>query len=134
MPTFVGKDRYEFLNLLGTMSTRKMGYWMAIALLVGATSCVSKKKYLEAENGRLDALQREATLRSQLVDCRDEGDLLSGQVAQLKRDTANMRRDIRSYQEMLSTDNQSVAGDDRRAERKGSTDSGERQRCLDGLQ
>lgn len=76
---------------------------MAIALLVGATSCVSKKKYLEAENGRLDALQREATLRSQLVDCRDEGDLLSGQVAQLKRDTANMRRDIRSYQEMLST-------------------------------
>ena len=85
------------------MSTRKMGYWMAIALLVGATSCVSKKKYLEAENGRLDALQREATLRSQLVDCRDEGDLLSGQVAQLKRDTANMWRDIRSYQEMLST-------------------------------
>ena len=31
-------------------------------------------------------------------------------------------------------DNQSVAGDDRRAERKGSADSGERQRCLDGLQ
>lgn len=83
--------------------SRKLGYWLAMALLVGTTSCVSKKKYLEAENGRLDALQREASLRSQLVDCRDEGDWLSGLVAQLKRDTANMRRNIRNYQEMLST-------------------------------
>ena len=83
--------------------SRKLGYWLAMALLVGTTSCVSKKKYLEAENGRLDALQREASLRSQLVDCRDEGDRLSGLVAQLKRDTANMRRNIRNYQEMLST-------------------------------
>lgn len=83
--------------------SRKLGYWLAMALLVGTTSCVSKKKYLEAENGRLDALQRKASLRSQLVDCRDEGDRLSGLVAQLKRDTANMRRNIRNYQEMLST-------------------------------
>lgn len=83
--------------------SRKLGYWLAMALLVGTTSCVSKKKYLEAENGRLDALQREASLRSQLVDCRDEGDRLSGLIAQLKRDTANMRRNIRNYQEMLST-------------------------------
>lgn len=83
--------------------SRKLGYWLVMALLVGTTSCVSKKKYLEAENGRLDALQREASLRSQLVDCRDEGDRLSGLVAQLKRDTANMRRNIRNYQEMLST-------------------------------
>lgn len=83
--------------------SRKLVYWLAMALLVGTTSCVSKKKYLEAENGRLDALQREASLRSQLVDCRDEGDRLSGLVAQLKRDTANMRRNIRNYQEMLST-------------------------------
>lgn len=83
--------------------SRKLGYWLVMALLVGTTSCVSKKKYLEAENGRLDALQREASLRSQLVDCRDEGDRLSGLIAQLKRDTANMRRNIRNYQEMLST-------------------------------
>lgn len=83
--------------------SRKLGYWLVMALLVGTTSCVSKKKYLEAENGRLGALQREASLRSQLVDCRDEGDRLSGLVAQLKRDTANMRRNIRNYQEMLST-------------------------------
>lgn len=81
---------------------RKLGYYAAIVLLLGTTSCVSKKKYLEAENGRLDALKREEALKRQLVDCRDENDELSAQVAQLKRDTADMRRNIRSYREMLS--------------------------------
>ena len=82
---------------------KKYGCFGAVLLLLGSTSCVTKKKYLLAENGRLEALQREETLKKQLVDCRDENDQLSARLTQLMRDTADMRRNIRSYREMLNT-------------------------------
>lgn len=82
---------------------KKYGCFVAVLLLLGSTSCVTKKKYLLAENGRLEALQREETLKKQLVDCRDENDQLSARLTQLMRDTADMRRIIRSYREMLNT-------------------------------
>lgn len=82
---------------------KKYGCFVAVLLLLGSTSCVTKKKYLLAENGRLEALQREETLKKQLVDCRDENDQLSARLTQLMRDTADMRRNIRSYREMLNT-------------------------------
>ncbi|MCI7708062.1 MAG: OmpA family protein [Bacteroidales bacterium] len=82
---------------------KKYGCFVAVLLLLGSTSCVTKKKYLLAENGRLEALQREETVKKQLVDCRDENDQLSARLTQLMRDTADMRRNIRSYREMLNT-------------------------------
>lgn len=82
---------------------KKFGCFVAVLLLLSSTSCVTKKKYLIAENGRLEALQREETLKKQLVDCRDENDQLSARLSQLMRDTADMRRNIRSYREMLNT-------------------------------
>lgn len=82
---------------------KKFGCFVAVLLLLSSTSCVTKKKYLIAENGRLEALQREETLKKQLVDCRDENDQLSARLSQLMRDTADMRRNIRSYCEMLNT-------------------------------
>lgn len=82
---------------------KKFGCFVAVLLLLSSTSCVAKKKYLIAENGRLEALQREETLKKQLVDCRDENDQLSARLSQLMRDTADMRRNIRSYREMLNT-------------------------------
>lgn len=82
---------------------KKFGCFVAVLLLISSTSCVTKKKYLIAENGRLEALQREETLKKQLVDCRDENDQLSARLSQLMRDTADMRRNIRSYREMLNT-------------------------------
>lgn len=82
---------------------KKFGCFVAVLLLLSSTSCVTKKKYLIAENGRLEALQREETLKKQLVDCRDENDQLSARLSQLIRDTADMRRNIRSYREMLNT-------------------------------
>ena len=82
---------------------KKYGCFVAVLLLLGSTSCVTKKKYLLAEFGRLEALQREETLKKQLVDCRDENDQLSARLTQLMRDTADMRRNIRSYREMLNT-------------------------------
>ena len=82
---------------------KKFGCFVAVLLVLSSTSCVTKKKYLIAENGRLEALQREETLKKQLVDCRDENDQLSARLSQLMRDTADMRRNIRSYREMLNT-------------------------------
>ena len=82
---------------------KKFGCFVAVLLLLSSTSCVTKKKYLIAENGRLEALQREETLKKQLVDCRDENDQLSARLSQLMRDAADMRRNIRSYREMLNT-------------------------------
>ena len=68
------------------MHKRTLGYVAAILLLMGTTSCVTKKKYLLAENGRLDALKREA---------------LAARIAELERDTAELGRTVRNYREML---------------------------------
>ena len=74
----------------------------ASALLV-CTSCVTKKKYLLAENGRLEAIARGDDLQNQLVNCRDNNDELTSRLAALERDTARMGKNIRNYQNMLNT-------------------------------
>ena len=51
--------------------------FMAVSALLICTSCVTKKKYLEAENGRLEAIGRGNALQEQLVDCKDAGDKLN---------------------------------------------------------
>ena len=48
-------------------------YVAACALLV-CTSCVTKKKYMIAENGRLEAVGRGDALKEELVNCKDEAD------------------------------------------------------------
>ena len=80
----------------------KINSLVVVLLLLSSTSCVTKKKYLLAENGRLDALQREEVLKQKLSDCQDENDKLSERIAQLKSDTADMGRNIRSYRTMLN--------------------------------
>lgn len=73
------------------------------ALLVCSTSCVTKKKYLLAETGRLEAIARGDDLQNQLVNCRDNNDELTSRLAHLQEDTARMGKNIRSYQTMLSS-------------------------------
>lgn len=74
------------------------------ALLAGASSsCVSKKKFQLAENGRLEAIGRSEALKEELVRCKDENDELHNRIATLVRDTATMGRDIRNYQDMLDS-------------------------------
>lgn len=73
------------------------------SLLLAGTSCVSKKKYLEAENGRIEAEKEAKNLRERLIGCQDESDRLVNQVAALAKDTALLRRDIRNYKTMLNT-------------------------------
>lgn len=76
---------------------------VSVSLLLAGTSCVSKKKYLEAENGRIEAEKEAKNLRERLIGCQDESDRLVNQVAALAKDTALLRRDIRNYKTMLNT-------------------------------
>ena len=76
---------------------------VSASLLLSGTSCVSKKKYLEAENGRIEAEKEAKNLRERLIGCQDESDRLVNQVAALAKDTALLRRDIRNYKTMLNT-------------------------------
>lgn len=81
---------------------KKVLFIAASALLV-CTSCVTKKKYLLAENGRLEAIARGDELQNQLVNCRDDNDDLNSRLSSLERDTTRMGKNIRNYQSMLST-------------------------------
>ena len=76
--------------------------FVAVSALLICTSCVTKKKYLLAENGRLEAIARGDDLQNQLVNCRDNNGLTS-RLSVLERDTTRMGKDIRNYQSMLST-------------------------------
>lgn len=76
---------------------------VAVSALLVCTSCVTKKKYLLAENGRLEALSRGDNLQDLLAGCRDGNDQLSARITGLERDTARMGKNIRSYQGMLSS-------------------------------
>lgn len=77
-------------------------YVAAFALLV-CTSCVTKKKYMIAENGRLEAVGRGDALKEELVNCKDEADRQTARIADLLRDTTELGRTVRNYQTMLNT-------------------------------
>ena len=59
----------------------------ALCLLIAVTSCVSKKKYMVAENGRLAALSRERVLNRNLGQQKDEIAKLKQQITDLMSDT-----------------------------------------------
>ena len=71
---------------------------VAVSALLVCTSCVTKKKYLLAENGRLEAIARGDDLQNQLVNCRDNNDGLTSRLTALERDTTRMGKNIRNYQ------------------------------------
>lgn len=77
--------------------------YMTAATLLACTSCVSKKKYVEAENGRLEAIGRGNALKEELVSTKDLNDQLSTRLSGLLRDTAELGRSIRRYETLLNT-------------------------------
>lgn len=72
------------------------------AAFLACTSCVSKKKYLEAENGRLEAIGRGNALKEELVSAKNANDQLSTRLSGLLRDTAELGRSIRRYETLLN--------------------------------
>ncbi|WP_102406447.1 OmpA/MotB family protein [Parabacteroides bouchesdurhonensis] len=81
----------------------KKTFCIVASMLLVCTSCVTKKKYILAENGRLEAIGRAEELKEQLGKCGDDNNQLSVRLDALLRDTANMGRNIRNYQTMLNT-------------------------------
>ncbi len=73
----------------------------ALCLLIAVTSCVSKKKYMVAENGRLAALRRERGLNRNLGQQKDEIAKLKQQITDLMSDTTRLGQAIRDYRKSL---------------------------------
>lgn len=73
----------------------------ALCLLIAVTSCVSKKKYMVAENGRLAALSRERVLNRNLGQQKDEIAKLKQQITYLMSDTTRLGQAIRDYRKSL---------------------------------
>ena len=73
----------------------------ALCLLIAVTSCVSKKKYMVAENGRLAALSRERVLNRNLGQQKDENAKLKQQITDLMSDTTRLGQAIRDYRKSL---------------------------------
>lgn len=81
----------------------KKTVYLAACLLLLLASCVSKKKYLLAEGGRLDALERERILKEELTNSNNTIDQLTARLNGLLRDTAQLGSDIRNYKQLLSS-------------------------------
>ena len=81
---------------------RKILYGGVIILIL-CTSCVTKKKYLLAENGRLDALNLIDVLNDNLGKCEDENDRQSARIRGLLTDTTELGKSLRYCQSMLSS-------------------------------
>ena len=69
-------------------------------LLLVTTSCVTKKKYLIAEDGRIQAIQRGNNLNDKLGNCLDENFELNKRIDALLKDTASLGRSIRNYESL----------------------------------
>ena len=72
-----------------------------LCLLVAVSSCVSKKKYMIAENGRTAGLERERTLTKNLNQLKDETAKQKKQIEGLLGDTTRMGDAIREYRKSL---------------------------------
>ena len=73
----------------------------ALCLFVTVTSCVPKKKFTLAENGRLAALSREKALNKDLDQLQQENAGLKKRIARLEGDTARLGQNVREYRESL---------------------------------
>jgi len=74
-----------------------------VIILIMCTSCVTKQKFLLAENGRLEALNRIDFLSENLEKCSDENVKLAMQLQSLETDATELRRSLRNCQETLSS-------------------------------
>ena len=97
------------------MNMKKTTLFALATLSLCATSCVTKKTYLAAENGRVAALVSADSLQDLLNGCRNDNRMLDKNLQQkeadisqlqketerLERDTTLMGNNIRQYQSIL---------------------------------
>jgi len=77
---------------------KKITLFTLLTLLL-CTSCVTKKKFMQAE---MAATISKDSLQGLLTDCRNTGNQMSVQIKKLMRDTTKMGNSIRQYQSMLN--------------------------------
>ena len=80
---------------------KKITLFTFLTLLL-CTSCVTKKKFMIAETGRLAALSSKDSVQGLLDKCRNTGNQMSAQIRKLLRDTTQMGNSIRQYQSILN--------------------------------
>lgn len=73
----------------------------ALCIMISVTSCVSKKKYMVAESGRVATLGRERTLTKNLNQSKEESANLKKQIESLLGDTTRLGQTIRDYRNSL---------------------------------
>ena len=76
---------------------------MGAMALIALSGCVSQKKYMIAESGRLDALSQVAALEGKLEDCYSNSDQLSQRLTQLLKDTTRLGSEVRNYKSLLNS-------------------------------
>jgi chemotaxis protein MotB len=83
----------------------------AASLFLVTSSCVTKKKYLIAENGRLAVIEERNGLKDQLDnclgeldDCQEKNHLQAGRLNVLMKDTVELGRKLRNYLTMLDSE------------------------------
>ena len=81
---------------------KKMLY-VGVIILILCMSCVTKKKYLLSENGRLDALNMIDLLNDNLSNCEDENDKQTVRIRSLLTDTTELGKSLRYCQTMLTS-------------------------------
>jgi len=79
---------------------KKMFFGGLIALII-CTSCVTKQKYMMAENGRLDALNRIDFLSENLSKSKEENRKLTTRIQNLETEATELNRSLRTCQETL---------------------------------
>jgi len=81
---------------------KKMLY-VGVIILIMCASCVTKKKYLIAEDGRLDGLNRIDRLNEDLGKCKDAYEKQTDRVKVLLVDTTELGKSLRYCQTMLTS-------------------------------
>ena len=82
---------------------KKVWYLILPILILCTTACVSKKKYLLAEDGRLEAIRQGEDLKKQLVASLNENNSLTNRLDRLVNDTTSLGKDMRYLQTLLSS-------------------------------
>ena len=81
----------------------KKNLFGGIIILLLCSSCVTKQKFLIAENGRYDALNRIDLLSEDLSKCQDEGRRQIAQIRSLEINVAELNSSLRNCQEILNS-------------------------------
>lgn len=77
--------------------------YVGVIFLIICTSCVTKKKYLLAENGRLDGLDRIEFLNNNLDKCKEENRTQAQRMRSLLADTTELGKSLRYCQSLLNS-------------------------------